>query len=156
MSHRPLALLIALLLFAAACSDDPEVNTVSSPNDQNATPSERLATARLLWADNGPASYELTTQELCFCPETVWTDTVVDGEVVSHDAATDEAFFDPGPRTMESLFDEVAAIITDDFASLDLEFDTETGALVRYWVDIDERIADEEHGVDVRSLEPTG
>jgi hypothetical protein len=53
---------------------------------------------------------------------------------------------------MDDLFDEVQAVIDTGYASLELEVDPETGALVRYWVDVDERMADEEHGVEVMSL----
>ncbi|MDG2232472.1 MAG: DUF6174 domain-containing protein, partial [Ilumatobacter sp.] len=83
-------------------------------------------------------------------------DTVVDGEVTEHVALTDDAFFDPGPATMLSLFTAVQMVIDEGYATLDLEFDPETGALVRYFVDIDRRMADEESGVEVLSLKPTG
>jgi hypothetical protein len=93
-------------------------------------------------------------RELCFCPETVWTDTIAAGEVVAHEAASDDSFFDPGERTMEDLFDDIEDVIDNGFATLDLEFDDETGAVERYWVDIEELMADEEHGVEVVALEP--
>jgi hypothetical protein len=53
---------------------------------------------------------------------------------------------------MEMLFDEIDTAITAGYATLDFEFDPATGAVIRYWVDIDERVADEEHGVDVISV----
>ena len=57
---------------------------------------------------------------------------------------------------MLSLFTAVQMVIDEGYATLDLEFDPETGALVRYFVDIDRRMADEESGVEVLSLKPTG
>ena len=167
MTRRLIPLLVAIALLAAACGStttdteagggpDPTTPTTTqtfAPVDQG-TPAERLAAARALWAENGPSTYRLTTQQVCFCPESIWADTVIDGEIVSHEAVADDGFFDPGGRTMEALFDEVDEAITDGFATIDLEFDPGTGALVRYWVDVDERMADEEHGVDVKAFEP--
>jgi uncharacterized protein DUF6174 len=163
MTRRLIPLLVAITLLAAACGStttdteagggpDPATPTFA-PVDQG-TPAERLAAARALWAENSPNTYRLTTQQVCFCPESIWADTVIDGEIVSHEAVADDGFFDPGGRTMEALFDEVDEVITGGFATLDLEFDPGTGALVRYWVDVDERMADEEHGVDVKAFEP--
>jgi hypothetical protein len=166
MTRRLFVLLAVLALLSIACGDDstpvdagegPEdttSTTTTPPPADPASPQERLAAARAMWAENGLASYRLTTQELCFCPETVWIDTVVDGSVTTHESAGDETFYDPGERTMEVLFDEVAAAIDEGYATLDLDFDPDTGALVRFWVDVDEMMADEEHGVEVRSLEP--
>ncbi len=171
MRHRLLALLALLTVFAlavAACGDDTPVETgddgssttttaaptTSVPNIDPDSPAARLAAARARWADEGPGSYRLTMRQLCFCPETVWSDTVVDGEVVAHDPVSDDSFFDPGERTMDDLFDEVQLAIDTGFATLDLEFDEETGALVRYWVDVEEMMADEEHGVEVVLGEP--
>ncbi len=169
MTRRLIPLFVALALFAAACGSDtidtetgqgPASTTTSTSTTTTTAPVEddspagQLAAARARWAEHAPASYVLTTRQLCFCPESVWADTVVDGEVVGHVALSDDAFFDPGGTTMEGLFDEVDAAITSGFAALDLEFDPDTGALVRYWVDVDERTADEEHGVEVMLLEP--
>jgi len=175
MNRRFAAILTVLVLLAAACGDDATTETsgetggstttsststssTTTPStttpDRPDTPEARLSAARSLWADNGPASYRLTTQQLCFCPETVWIDTVVDGQVVAHEPVSQEAMFDPGEHTMETLFDEVEAVIDDGYATLDLDFDPETGGLRRYWVDISEMMADEEHGVEVVSLEP--
>ena len=116
----------------------------------------QLDAAAARWDAQGLTSYTIVTQQLCFCPEQEWSDTVVDGEVTEHVALTDDAFFDPGPATMLSLFTAVQMVIDEGYATLDLEFDPETGALVRYFVDIDRRMADEESGVEVLSLEPTG
>jgi hypothetical protein len=113
----------------------------------------RLDAAAARWNDHGPASYTMVTRQLCFCPEQEWQDTVVDGEVAEHITLSDDSFFDPGPATMPSLFADIQAVIDEGYASLDLAFDSETGAVQRYFVDIDERMADEEHGVEVVSIE---
>jgi hypothetical protein len=93
-------------------------------------------------------------RELCFCPETIWADTITDGVVVAHEAVSEDSLFDPGERTMEDLFDDIDDVIDNGFATLDLDFDEDTGALVRYWVDVEEMMADEERGVEVVAVEP--
>jgi hypothetical protein len=181
MIRRALPLLVALACLAAACGSDgdvsgdtlpdsdapatdvsattvpvtdPPVAVTDPPAGDDAQAQARLDTAVARWSDQGPTSYTMITQQLCFCPQQEWSDTVVDGEVIEHLALTDDAFFDPGPATMASLFAEVQAVLDGGYAALDLEFDPVTGALNRYFVDIDERMADEESGVEVLSLKP--
>jgi hypothetical protein len=176
MTRRALPLLVALTCLAAACGSDgdargdalpdPEVQvtevpatTVSvtdPPTGDDAPAQAQLDTAVARWSDQGPSSYTMITQQLCFCPQQEWSDTVVDGEVTDHVALTEDTFFDPGPATMLSLFVDVQAVIDDGYASLDLSFDPDTGALIQYFVDVDERIADEESGIEVLSIEPLG
>jgi hypothetical protein len=162
MTTRLLTLLAVLSLLAVACGDDtspvetgdgPDPSTTISTADPD-SPEARLASARLLWDDYGLSSYRLTTQELCFCPETIWADTIVDSAVVSHEAVSEESFYDPGERTMDTLFDEIEEALTAGYATFEVDFDPDTGAVERYWVDVNEQMADEEHGVDVVSLEP--
>ncbi|MEQ8839919.1 MAG: DUF6174 domain-containing protein [Acidimicrobiales bacterium] len=167
--RRILPCLLSVMLLAAACGDDASPTEAGAPGDGTTTtttttttaapvdldtPEGSLAAARDRWAANGLTSYRLATSELCFCPETNWVNTVVDGDVVGHEPVGEESFYDPGPRSMETLFDEIDAAIADGYHTLDLDFDDETGAVVRYWVDVDEMIADEEHGVEVTSLTP--
>ncbi len=128
---------------------DPPATT---PADDS--PQAQLDAAVDRWGTHGPSSYTMVTRQLCFCPEQEWQDTIVDGEVTDHVALIDETSFDPGPATMLTLFAAIQSIIDDGYASLDLSFDPETGALVQYFVDIDERMADEESGVQVISIEP--
>ena len=85
-----LALVAALALVGAACGDDtPTVvgddgsTTTTTPTTTTGdpdSPSTRLAAARARWDEVGPADYRLTLTELCFCPETVWIETVT-GEI---------------------------------------------------------------------------
>ena len=181
MTQRALPLLVALTCLAAACGSDstapgdtladpdvqptevpvtsapvtdPPVAVTQPPVDDDVQ--AQLDTAVALWANQGPTSYTMITRQLCFCPEQEWSDTVVDGEVSEHAALTEDIFFDPGPATMLSLFADVQTVIDEGYASLDLSFDPDTGALMQYFVDIDERIADEEFGLEVVSLEPLG
>lgn len=138
----------------AACGND------RSSTDAESTPEGQLAAARAAWAENGLTSYTLATQEICFCPPGLWIDTVVDGVVTDHVFDGDDvfdgdnSFYDPGGRTMEDLFDSIEALLDRDYASIDLSFHPETGALDQYYIDMNELVADEERGIDVISVEP--
>ena len=174
MNPRRFAPLVAIVLLASACGGSPtptEVGSGPSTTDVTiastttttpattttidpASPEARLAAARARWADSGPKSYTIETRQTCFCPPTTWVDTIVNGVVVSHESMAKDAFFDPGARTMEDQFNEIGAAITEGYASIDLRFDSETGALISWWVDVSEMMADEEHGVEVISFEP--
>ena len=160
--------ILAVALVSAACGDDSSTD-VGGPGDDGSTttttvatnttldpdtPKGALAAARRRWAENGLTSYRLATAEICFCPETAWVNTIVDGVVVTHEASGDASFFDPGPRSMETLFDEIAAAIADGYETLDAEYHPETGAAISYYVDVEALMADEEYGVQVTSLTP--
>ncbi len=54
---------------------------------------------------------------------------------------------------METVFDEVQAAIDSGPDSLTVEYDEDTGAVRSYFVDPDERMADEEHGLEVQVRE---
>ena len=121
-------------------------STTTTQLDLGSSPA-RLAVARAQWADSAPATYVLTLRELCFCPETVWTETIADGVVVSHEPST---WVHPGPPPGGSLRRRGRS--TPGTRVIELEVDPETGVLVSYWVDVDEMTADEEYGVEVVSL----
>lgn len=164
--RRLIPLFLAVVLVAAACGDDSS-STETSGSSTTTSPTTtitttvapdtdegRLDAARERWAAHGLPSYRMTTSEICFCPETRWVNTVVDGEVTDHSSASDETLFDPGPRTMETLFDEIADAIAEGFETLDAEYDPETGAVVSFYVDVEAEMADEEYGVRVNVLTP--
>jgi hypothetical protein len=81
-----------------------------------------------------------------------FNDTIVDGEVISHDA--DETFFEMDGMTMDDMFAEIQQAVADEPFHIEAEFDAETGAVISYWVDVDHRMADEEHGIVVHSVTP--
>jgi hypothetical protein len=156
-----LALVGVLAIVASACGGDSTVDTGSTtPIDgsgqttivldiDSADPLVRLDAARQLWQANGPSTYAMRTKLQCFCPQIEWKNTVVDGELISTVNIGEDGFTEPEAQSMETLFDEVDSVIDDGYATLDLDFDTETGALLNYWVDVEEFMADEEHGVVV-------
>jgi len=153
---RVLLVTFSLCICATACASDSEVDTGSpstvadgSEGEASADPAQLLADARQKWADNGPATYVMTTKLICFCPEIAWKNTVIDGQVAEIVSVGPEGFIEPRTQTMETLFDEVDTTIREGYETLNLEFDDDTGALIGYWVDVDARIADEEHGVEI-------
>jgi len=148
--------LLVICTLATACAGDVEVDTgspttVAAPSKDvgEAVAADRLAEARQKWSATGPATYVMTTRLQCFCPEIIWKNTVIDGQVAETLTVGDEQFIEPQSQTMETLFDEVEMTIAEGYARLDLEFDDLTGALISYWVDVEEMMADEEHGVEI-------
>jgi hypothetical protein len=156
-----LAVLAALSLLASACGSASEVDTGSptgtdgttqnteTPDLTSGDPIDRLDAARSLWSTEGPTSYTMTVELQCFCPQIKWKNIVRDGEVESTESVGEDQFMEPRSQAMEDLFDEVESVIRDGYFRLDLEFDTASGALANYWVDVEEMMADEEHGVIV-------
>ena len=153
---RILIALLAICTLATACAGEVGIDTgspttVASPTKDvgEDDAADRLAEARQKWADNGLSTYVMTTRLQCFCPAIVWKNTVIDGQAAETLTVGDEQFIEPNSQTMETLFDEVEMTIAEGYAQLDLEFDDVTGALISYWVDVEEMMADEEHGVTI-------
>ena len=144
------------LLIVTGCGDDdapvtagtdPTTTTAPAPAD---TEQGRLDQARAHWEAAGVEDYRLTWAVQCFCPKTIFIDTVVDGEVVDHrESAGSDALDDPGPKTVETIFDEVQAAIDEEPATLEVTYDEETGAVTRWWADYRLDMADEEQGLEV-------
>ena len=173
MRLRIAPLLFLLLAVAAtACASDATVidtgnvdgstppttgeSTDPEPTDPEAAPegvAAELAAARERWLAAGITDYVLTWSPSCFCPMATFTDTVNGGTVVAHEVEG-EVFWETEGTTMEALFDEIERALADDPFRIDAEFDATTGAVVSYFVDLDEMIADEEHGVVVTSVVP--
>lgn len=159
---RALAL-VAVLFAAVACSGDEAVTTsptsapttapgsVPAPGDQG-----DLDRARDRWERAGIEDYTLAWSQLCFCPYTAFVDTVVDGISISHvPEPASEGTVDPGPTTMTDLFDAVQDAIDTDPADLDVVYDPDTGAVVSFFVDVSEMMADEEYGIEA-TVVPAG
>jgi len=166
MTRRNLSFFFALIaLFASACGsatsvevggpgDDPtvgETTTTTSP-PVDADIDVRLQAAQERWNTADITSYVVAWSPTCFCPAVTFTDTVVDGAVDSHKA--DETFFEMDGMTIDDMFAEIQLALDDEPFHIEAEFDEETGAVISYWVDVDERMADEEHGIVVHSVTP--
>lgn len=153
-----IASLTLSLLVLAGCGDDDapvaagggETSTTTTIDATTDPEQARLDDARRRWAAAGIDDYRLTWAVQCFCPRTAFVDTVVDGEVVTHEQEPDsDALDDPGPKTVPDIFDEVQAAIDEDPATLEVTYDEETGAVTRWWADYRLDMADEEQGLEV-------
>lgn len=157
------ASVVLSLLVLAGCGDDeapvatgstdPTTTTTAAAGPVDAEQA-RLDEARQRWEQAGLEDYRLTWTVQCFCPRTTFIDTIVDGEVVSHEQAPDsDALHDPGPKTVPEIFDEVQSAIDEDPATLEVTYDDDTGAVTSWWADYELHMADEEQGLEVQ-LEP--
>ncbi|MDZ7674582.1 MAG: DUF6174 domain-containing protein [Acidimicrobiales bacterium] len=146
----------AALVLAGCGDDEPVAANGSSTTSPSSTPTgitadqAELDAAQDRWREAGIDDYELEWSVQCFCPLTSYVDTIEDGEVVDHRPAPEnDGVEDPGPKTMEDIFGEVQAAIDSEPDSLSVEYDPDTGAVDGYFVDPDERAADEEYGLSV-------
>ncbi len=150
---------------------DPEPNEPSSTTDDGSTPptteapaptiatndfpevTADLIAARERWKASGITDYVMTWSPSCFCPHSTFTDTINAGVLVNHQS-DGETFYETTGLTMEEIFSQIERALANSPAHVDAEFDLETGAVVSYWVDEDEMMADEEFGIIVESLDP--
>lgn len=157
---RALVASVAISLLAlTGCGDDDApvatggettTTTAAGPADSERA---RLDEARQRWERAGIEDYRLTWTVQCFCPRATFVDTVIDGEVISHEQAADsDALDDPGPKTVPDIFDEVQAAIDEEPATLEVAYDDETGAVTSWWADYRLDMADEEQGFEVQLL----
>lgn len=151
------SLTISVLLLASCGDDETPVasnggstTSVTQPEVAPDGHQARLDAARARWEAAGITDYQLRWTLRCFCPQSTFVDTIEDGQVVQHrEAPGSEAFDDPGPKTMETIFGEVQDAIDSEPFSLEVDYDAQTGAVQSYFVDEAENIVDEEHGLDV-------
>lgn len=157
-THAPLRrrLLLApliLALIAAACSD-----TVS-PITSDMPLAEQIATARSLWAEAGPESYDMIVERTCRgCPPSKTRNTVVDGRLIAV-----QSMVEGGPivytvsEAMEDVFTELdGALYGPPDTHGAAEFDERTGA-VKVWTRM---LGNDERSLQVTmepatSIEPT-
>ncbi len=131
---------LSLLVLAGCGDDDAPVATGGDPPTTTTTAvppvdseQARLDGARRRWQAAGVEDYRLTWTVQCFCPRTTFVDTIIGGDVVSHEQAADsDARHDPGPKTVPDIFDEVQAAIDADPATLEVTYDEEMGAVTSW------------------------
>jgi len=138
-------------LAAAACG-------VTGPSGRHAGEQARLDQARAQWRAQGIADYTYVFSRGCFCVEEARepvTITVRGGAIASVVSVAGGAPRDPAQyTTVEGLFDLVQDAIDQDAATIRTEYDPARGYLTSAWLDISERLADEEMSVEARSLVP--
>lgn len=118
---------------------------------------QRLKNAEQRWQANGPGSYTVIVQRLCFCGEIQPRQvTVIDGVVTD---VRIEGADTPLPAdqwqwypSVEALFGIVREAIDEPAYQLDLEFNDTLGYALRVAIDWDAYTADEEVTFVVSSL----
>lgn len=138
-------------LAAVACG-------VTGPSDRLAGEQARLDQARARWRAQGIADYTYVFSRGCFCvteyrePVTI---TVRGRSIASVVSVAGGVPRDPALYpTIEGLFDLVQNAIDEDAATIRTAYDAARGFLTSAYLDISERIADEELSVEARSLTP--
>ena len=146
---RPAVLLTSLL--AASCG-------LTEPSGPHAEEKARLADAQRLWRAQGLADYTYVFSRSCFCvfeyrePVTI---TVRGGNVVSVVSVANNSPRDLSTyQTIEGLFDDIRQAIDEDAATIRAEYDATRGYPKSAYIDIDQRIADEEISFEAKSLTP--
>jgi hypothetical protein len=138
-------------LAAAACG-------VTGPSGRHAGEQARLDQARAQWRAQAIADYTYVFSRGCFCVEEYRepvTVTVRGGAIASVVSVAGGVARDPaGYSTVEGLFDLVQDAIDEDADQIRTEYDPARGYLASAYLDLSERIADEEISVEARSFTP--
>jgi len=138
-------------LAAAACG-------TTGPSGRHADEQARLDQARAQWRAQAIADYTFVFSRGCFCVEEYRepvTVTVRGGAIASVVSVAGGVSRDPaGYPTVEGLFQLVQEAIDEDADQIRTEYDAARGYLTSAYLDISERLADEELSVEARSLTP--
>lgn len=143
--------LVLLSGFAAACG-------LTEPSGPHAAEQAKLVAARRLWRAQAVTDYTYVFSRSCFCvteyrePATI---TVRGGAIVSAKSLADGSARDLAwYYTVDGLFDLIQTAIDEDAATLRVEYDRTRGYVTSAYIDIDERMADEELSFQARGLTP--
>jgi len=118
---------------------------------------ERLGKAEALFSTANPdgGSYLIGYDVICFCIRIPQIEVLVKkGIVVSATDTTGGPANEIYVRTVSDMFNEIADAL-ENAASVSAEFDPDTGVPIRYSIDPDAMIADEEINIVVTSYVPT-
>ncbi len=117
----------------------------------------RVERAQQRWLDAGIDDYTFETQTSCFCAGVGFSQiTVVDNSVMEVTPLDADIFAPQNPPTIPGHFTEITEALNGTVAQVQVSFDTELGYPTDYYIDVSELIADEEAGVTIRNLSPTG
>lgn len=162
-ARRAQATVLAALGIAwlAACADSP--TEPSGDDDPEASVSrQELDENRRRFEQSVGSTYAYDYQNVCFCgPDTRENVriTVRDGARVSVTSVDDGAPIPtarwPGFLTVDEIFDDIARALDTGAAAVRVTFDPTLGYPRDVYIDVDERIADEERGYAVRELTAT-
>lgn len=137
-------LTITVLLFGCTHSTPEPTTGNSDQSDRHA-----LNKNRMLWKNAHLSNYTYTYKKRCFCPpEEDFVVTVQYGNVItasyfpSSDPVMPERL--DSLMTVKELFQVIEKALTDEVAQLDVTYNAKLGYPERIYIDIDERMADEE------------
>lgn len=118
---------------------------------------DRLEAARLRWEAAAIDDYTWSFTRLCFCPQLTVEVTVEAGQPVRESVEDDDRFpAEPAElefRTMEELFDVIEREIRES-DEVTVEYDAETGRVLRFDADRITEAVDDELGYQVESFVP--
>jgi hypothetical protein len=140
---------IVLSLASPACG-------LIGPSGPLAEEQARLTQARARWRALGLADYSYVFRRVCYCtPDyiapvriTVRTRLIASVETVEGGIVRAATSY----STIEELFDLVQAAIDKNAAALRTEYDPARGHLTSAYIDLVERIADDELSIEVSAL----
>ena len=142
----------ALLLLCAfsACDDD-----VAAPPTSTA-----LEKARAQWQQSGFDSYEITQRRNCFCMLggqpvrlLVFRDSLVSGTNLADSTALSAEQLS-WYKSIDQLLEFLGTIDPAKVARFEASYDSTFGFPVRFWIDYNTQIADEEIGYECSDLHP--
>ena len=143
--------LLAVIVSLFGCIHPVPPHTTGNP-DQDA-----LNRNMALWKKAHLSTYTYTYKRVCFCPEEEYIQVKVQyGEVVSAHYSPSSKPVMPerldSLKTVEELFQVIQKAITDEVAKLEVTYNARLGYPERIYIDIDERMADEEMEHQVSNL----
>lgn len=166
-----IVLLAAGVLLGACASNDVEVgsgttattastDTLPPPGPDTTASGDgevpaELVEARQRWEAADVGTYQMVYEVVCFCPRTTVTVDVTGGEVTDVSVAG-EGLVPDEPQTVEAMFDELEQAYRAEVADVQVTYDPELGYPADWWIDVDERMADEEYGAVVQELSTVG
>ena len=99
------------------------------------------------WASVRPNRYEIVVEEHCYCDMLTTHTTVAGNQATAVRVETGEQ---AAPIGVEALFRSMRGYLKEDYAEAEAEFDSELHYPTSFWVDPDQRMADEEWGFTVK------
>lgn len=147
----PRLTLILATLVASGC-------LFTEPSGPHGAEQAELGAARKLWRLQSLDDYTFVFSRGCFCvfesrePVTI---TVRGGNIVSVVSVASGTPRDPSSyQTIEGLFDTILAAIDKDAATIRADYHPTRGYVNAAYIDMDERIADEEMSFEAKDLTP--
>ena len=150
---RPAAWLVILCPLLAACESVGPIDVRLIDLEANQS----------RWDSLGPDTYVYAVERLCFCgveyrgPVRV---SVEGGTAVEHVYVGSGLTVPPGIAgefpTVDGLFDLIRSAIESDAAEVNVTYDPALGVPLDFWIDFDERVADEELGMQVTEVVTPG